>query len=138
MALKTEKTDVSVETKPQPTAPPPATTVLELALYKIYTWGGVTYEGGKPYRFNNIDAMRLLAEQDMERPVWKIHQPAKPKQAPKNEIVDATRNRVTNPVDELVETIPATIPSPKRIDVGNDSEIADILAKTEDSGDVTV
>ena len=97
----------------------------------------MTYEGGKPYRFNNIDAMRLLAEQGMERPV-NIHQPAKPKQAPKNEIVDATRNRVTNPVDEFVETISATIPSPKRIDVGNDSEIADILAKTEDSGDVTV
>ena len=37
MALKTEKTDASVETKPQPTAPPPATTVLELVLEHLQT-----------------------------------------------------------------------------------------------------
>jgi hypothetical protein len=134
MALKTEKADA-------PPVAPPDTTVLELALYKIYTWGNITYEGGKPYRFKNSDAMVLLSERDTDRPVWKIHKPTRTKQAPKNEIVDATSISAPVPVDEFgTPTLgkPLTTPVKKRIDVGTDDEIADILSRPDESGDVTV
>ena len=129
MALKTEKTDVSPEATKA--APVQATTVLELAMYKMYTWGGVTYEAGKPYRFRSQDAMMLLSETDMDRPIWKIYQQPKAKQVPKNEVVDATSAHASLPVEEL-----GGVPSEKRLEVGSDDEIADILNPSD--GDVTV
>jgi hypothetical protein len=128
MALKTEKT---VEASAPTTASRVETTVLELALYKNYTWGNVTYEKGKPYRFRNSDAMVLLAEHDTGRPIWRIYQKPKPRQAPRNEIVDATSVTATLPVEE-----PMGLKTEKRIDVGTDDEIADILNR--DGGDITV
>lgn len=134
MALKTaaEKAAALATTEQPKTV---QTTILELAMYKQYTWGGITYEAGKPYRFRSEDAMILLAETDADRPVWKIYSPPKIQQAPKNEVVDATLKRaVATPVDEI--GLPA-----KRIDVGSDSEIADILEQTtalDQQGDVTV
>jgi len=127
MALKTEKTvDAS--------APPPVsrveTTVLELALYKNYTWGNITYEKGKPYRFRNSDAMILLGEHDTGRPIWRIYQKPIPRQAPRNEIVDATSITAPLPIEE-----PGGLKTEKRIDVGTDDEIADILNR---DGDITV
>jgi hypothetical protein len=140
MALKTgtEKTDVSAPTSTPAEAPatPPAavqTTVLELALYKIYTWGGVSYEKGKPYRFTNSDAMILLAEQDLGRPVWKLYQKPVQRVAQENKVVDATTVRAPVPVDDIGDV--SSIPGEKRINVGDDSEIADILDR---GGDVTV
>lgn len=136
MALKAA-TEKLTEAKPQsPVAQ--QTTVLELALYKIYTWGGVTYEKGKPYRFKNSDAMVLLAEQDTGRPVWRLYRPEKPKQAPKNEIVDATNIKAPTPLDEFGTPLSVAALEQKRIDVGDDSEIADIIGKEDSSGDVTV
>ena len=132
MALKTDKAaEAPVKASTE------GTTILELALYKIYTWGANTYEQGKPYRFRNADAMLLLSEQDLGRPVWKIHRPMKPREAPKTEIVDATSITALLPVEDPLTLRPD--PKIKRIDVGSDDEIQDILnAVTDDSGDVTV
>lgn len=117
---------------------PSETTVLELALYKIYTWGANTYETGKPYRFKNADAMTLLAEQDLGRPVWRLWRKPVPKQAPKNEIVDATMIHAPVPVDDFgAPLVSADTTAKKRIEIGTDDEIADILNK-DTSGDVTV
>jgi hypothetical protein len=129
MALKTE-TKPATEPAAQPQAQP-QTTVLELALYTQYTWGGETYEKGKPYRFRSVDAMKLLAETDTGRPVWKLYQAPKPRQAPKNEIMDATGVQVTVPGEPI--NVP---PAAKRIDIGSDDEIQDILKN--EGGDVTV
>lgn len=121
MALKTaeQKADASS---------PVQTTVLELAMYKQYTWQDVTYEKGKPYRFRTADAMILLQEQDAGRPVWKQYIAPKPRVAPRNEVVDATDQRTSGePIDVLT--------GGKRIEVGDDSEIKDIL---DAGGDVTV
>jgi hypothetical protein len=128
MALKTEKTETKAPEQP---VAPPQTTVLELALYKQYTWQGETYEKGKPYRFRSVDAMKLLAEQDTGRPVWKLYQAPKPRQAPVNEVVDAT-NVQAGPPELPVVTLPS-----RRIDVGTDDEIKDILG-ADSGGDVTV
>ena len=132
MALKTErKQEMTPEVAAQ-------TTVLELALYKKYTWQGFTYEANKPYRFKNTDAMMLLNEQDLGRPVWRIYRPPVARRQTKAEIVDATDVQVAPPVDEFGVV---KIDSPnKRIDIGNDDEIADILNKPEQNaeGDVTV
>lgn len=130
MALKTEK---KAEV---PDEPVPTTTVLELALYKVYTWGLNTYEQGKPYRFKNSDAMVLLAEQDTGRPVWKLYRKPVPKQAPKTEVVDATMVHAPVPVEEFVLKANGTV-GPKRIEIGDDSEIADILP-VDSSDNVTV
>ena len=136
MALKTEKD--KAEQLPLP-AVPVNTTVLELALYTIYTWGGITYEKGKPYRFKSSDALILLAEQDTGRPVWKLHKPQRPKAAPRTDVVDATMITAPTPVDEFgASVLSPTQGQQKRIDVGTDDEIADILTRPDDSGDVTV
>lgn len=133
MALKT-----AAKKPASPPVPESETTVLELALYKIYTWGDTTYEKGKPYRFRNADALRLLAEQDLGRPVWKIYQPPRKKEAPKNEIVDATSVSVGPEQDEFGDqTAPIPLPE-KRIDVGSDDEIEDILNRPDGNEDVTV
>jgi hypothetical protein len=133
MALKSDLSGTASGTSSAAaTLPPPTTTVLELALYKKYTWQGTTYDAGKPYRFRNQDAMILLAEHDTGRPVWKIWRPAPPKEAPKNEVQDATSVQAQLPIEEPGVTLP-----PRRIDVGDDSEIADILTVSNE-GDVTV
>jgi hypothetical protein len=43
----------------------------------------------------------------------------------------------TAQVDDFADATPASLPKPKRIDVGNDDEIADILDQAA-SGDVTI
>lgn len=130
MALKTEK-------PPEAPPAPPETTVLELAMYKKYTWQGTTYEGGKPYRFRNADALRLMSERDHDRPIWKVHRPVRRKEVIADEIVDATMVQVNPPMDEFGAVIVAKEPS-KRIDIGDDSEIQDILSQVSTEGDVTV
>ena len=126
MALKT-KEDKPVQSD---------TTVLELALYTQYTWLGTTFVKGKPYRFKNADAMQLLSEQDYGRPVWSLYRPPTKAAAAMNSVVDATNITVPEP-DE--EPLPGTLDTGrKRIEVGTDDEIADILGKVEDEGNVTV
>lgn len=93
--------------------------VLELALYSVYNRGGQMYEKGKQYRFNKDTAISLLSERDHGRPIWQIYKPVKRvvrTEAP----VDATKVEVT-----VVEPIPGE--PQKRIDIGDDSEIADVL-----------
>jgi hypothetical protein len=113
------------------------TTVLELSLYAKYTWGNVTYEKGKPYRFKNSDAMILMGELDHGRPIWRVYQPPVQRQAPRNEVVDATMISAPVPVDEFGQSVGPRMP-PKRIEVGDDSEIADILNPPDDNENVTV
>lgn len=134
MALKTSKSDSGVSTPEAPSQP--ETVILELALYKIYTWRGIRYEEGKPYRFKASDAMILLAEHDVGRPVWRLYRPEKPKVAPKKEIVDATAVHVPLPIEDPLVLTDANAPQ-KRIDIGDESEIADIVGQVDD-GNVTV
>jgi len=135
MALKTN------EKTPEESAKiaAPATTVLELALYKIYTWQGHTYEQGKPYRFKNEDAMVLLSEQDIGRQVWKLYRPAPKAHAPKTEIQDATSVHASRPPEDTwgISTVNK---EQKRVDIGDDSEIQDVLGAidADTDGNITV
>lgn len=104
------------------------TVLLELALYTNYTWQGDMYEKGKAYRFKRSDAMQLLTETDFNRPVWKIYRAPVQKVTPKNIVIDATSievRKVAEPIHGLGQ---------KRINVGDDSEIRDILTE----GDVQI
>lgn len=134
MALR-QQADPKSEPKSAPEQPGP---VLELALYKIYTWQGNTYEKGKPYRFNYADAMLLLAEQDHDRAVWRLYQKPVKREAPKEEVVDATRVRANVPESDLGFMTGNTRRDGKgRIEIGSDDEIQDLLQPSDD-GNVTV
>lgn len=137
MALKTGEKPVNA------TPPVDDGVLLELAMYAHYTWEGVTYESGTAYKFRRDDAIQLLGDQDYGRPIWKRYNPPKAKTEPRMPIVDQTsvtaiRARVTLEEASLLGTPDAN--KPKRIDVGTDDEIADILNRPEvdASGDVTV
>jgi hypothetical protein len=106
------------------------TVTLELELYQNYTIHGEVYTKGTPYRFLRADAMHLLAERDLNRPVWRIYRPAPVIREKVTEVVDATRRTVPT---EFVHGVPLET---RRIEVGDDSEIADIL--TSDDENVTV
>jgi hypothetical protein len=133
MALKTAEKPVVAE-------PPVDTVTLELALYTQYTWGGTTYEKGTAYKFKRDDAMLLLSEQDHGRPIWKQYNPPKPKQPARTMVVDSTEMRAVRTrtsLEEAANMRPGQNTG-KRIDVGTDEEIADVLNQPDDSGDVTV
>lgn len=123
---------------------PDDSVLLSLAIYTHYTWGQQTYEKGKAYRFNRETAYSLLQEMDCGRPIWTIHRPARPKQAPKSQIVDATEVRATRTRQSLEDAAlidpSRTDSGAKRIDVGTDDEIEDILNRpdTESDGNITV
>ena len=135
MALKTVKSkSASVAA---PTAAPvtePDSVLLELALYTNYTWNKETFQKGKAYKFAKDVAMELLSEEDHGRRVWRIYQPKpKPQTAQTDVVYDATTLKPPPPAEE-----PTGSPDPeKRINVGDDAEITDILNRT-DPGDVTV
>ena len=133
MALKTvpTKTTESSDAAASPAVASQETdfVLLELALYTNYTWKDEAFQKGKAYKFTKNNAMQLLTETDHGRPVWRIYRQVRPKAAPKNEVFDATAIKA-DPAVEVVNGIPD-----KRIDVGSDDEIADILGR---DGDVTV
>jgi hypothetical protein len=126
MALRTERQKTSTD----------ETTVLELALYKIFTWQDRKFEAGKPYRFRNEDAIVLMGERDHDRPIWKLYRPPVVRQSTQPVIVDATSIQPTPPMNEFGE--PVTPKEQKRIEIGDDSEISDILEQAGSEGDVTV
>lgn len=134
MALKTGET--------LPPAPPNVETVLlELTMYNHYTWGGVTYERGTAYKFRRDDAMLLMSEMDHGRPIWRQFRPIKPKGQPRMPIVDSTEVKAVRTRTSLEEASHLGTNTGKRIEVGTDDEIADILNVPDDSdlsGDVTV
>lgn len=117
-----------------PAPKPDDTVLLELALYSNYTWQGESYEKGKAYRFRQADAMALLGKEDFGRPVWRVYHPPVKKLEAQNLVVDAT-SIASQPEAEPIHGVAP--PKPKRIDVGTDEEIADVLNRP-DSGDVTV
>ena len=103
--------------------PTPETIILELALYVNYTYNGKLYVKGTGYRFKRGDAINLLSERDFGRPIWKIFRVEKP--VPKREvIVDSTEDEVHT----VAEPIPGTVEPTRqtRIEVGDDSELADL------------
>lgn len=137
MALKTPEKSAPEK------APADVTVLLELALYTHYTWGGVTYEKGTAYKFTQEDAMLLMSEQDHGRPVWRQFTPARPRRAATMPIVDSTEVRAVRTRQSLEDAAlnggAGTAVKGKRIDVGTDDEIADVLNRPDDvSGDVTV
>ena len=105
---------------------------LELAIYKRYTRGASTFEAGKVYRFTQEQAMQLLTEQDNHRSVWKVYRPGAapltPEQRKEASVVDYSER----PLNVLSETDDPTVLKPKAVEIGNEEEIASILA----TGDV--
>lgn len=135
MALKTPAVPA------EPPVPVVPTVLLELALYTNYTRSGTVYEKGTAYKFTQEDALALLGEEDFGRPIWRRYQPPKPKRKAQMPIVDSTEVRAVRSRQSLEEAAyqGANPPQAKRITVGTDEEIADILNRPEDlSGDVTV
>lgn len=139
MALKTpEKAPDASPTKPAP----PTTVMLELALYTHYTWQGTTYEKGTAYRFTQEDAIALMSEEDYGRPIWRRYQPPRKRGPVSMPVVDQTEVRAVRTRQSLEEAAyrgAAPVPG-KRIDVGTDEEIADVLNRPDGdtSGDVMV
>ena len=135
-------------TNPQDTAQAPATPAtpkpvrptmeLELSLYTNLTVGTgshtITYEKGKVYKFDREVALQLLQDADAGRPVWKQHRKFVP------------RLQQTGPIDVThvkmqadQEPIHGVDTSKNRIDIGDDSEIEDIIGPAEtDEGNVEV
>jgi hypothetical protein len=130
------------ESEPEPEPKDPKgpreepTILLELALYQHYRMNDVNYDKGIPYRFRTIEALQLLGVTDFSRPVWRLYQPPAQsrKKTPAELIKDATEVRLP----EQVEPIHGVDSSTRRIDVGTDDEIADILNRPDDAGNVTV
>ena len=116
MAIKTQTTAA-------PAAPAPApqdTMVLELDLYSNYNRGGVAYVKGKQYRFSRENALTLLSEQDLGRPVWKIFR-VKPVQKAEEKVVDYTEAVIAPVLEPIVGS-----EVPNKIEIGDDSELADL------------
>lgn len=119
---------------------PADTILLELAMYNHYTWLGVTYEKGTAYKFKRDDALALMAEQDYGRPIWRQYRAPKPKVAAKMPIVDSTEVQAVRARISLEDAAARGNNTGKRIEVGTDDEIAEILNKpdVDTSEDVTV
>jgi len=113
-----------------PPAPAPSDTLtLVLVLYKNYTRDGQAYKQGVQYKFMREDAMVLLDEQDAGRPVWRIYRVPVVRKTESTH-VDAT-NRQVRPVIEG-DPVVAAASAAKRIEVGSEDEIADILNQPDD------
>lgn len=123
MAIKVSKQDAVA---------PEATVVLDLAVYERYNRLGELYEKGVGYVFSQEQANVLLAEQEADSgsPVWKIYvskKAAEVERAPREpEPVDKTRAVV-----EVLESeeMPGKT---RRIDIGDDSEIEELLGNADD------
>lgn len=117
---------------PKAAAPTPSIKFryLELALYKIYNRMGSRFEKGKVYQFTPEQAVILLGEQDAGRAIWKVFRKPLPEPTPvqkiESNIVDATKLTVTESLSD------DTMPALEAIEIGNDEEIAEILAAAED------
>lgn len=114
---------MALKSAPEKTASTPDTLHLQLALYSNYTVGQTTYVKDVVYKFTREQAVQLLQEQDHGRPVWKIYRKPTPR-AKDLAPVDATKMVMATPQEPIhgVEVPPVT-----RIDVGDDSEIQDII-----------
>jgi hypothetical protein len=121
MALDIKKPEAAA----QAVAAPPETMVLELDLYKSYTYRGTTYTAGKAYRFRLATAVDLLGEKDCGRSIWKRYRPVVVK--PVVQVVTDSTNVEIVDADEPIHGTDPEDGKQKRIDIGDDSEIADIL-----------
>jgi hypothetical protein len=143
MSLKTVGTGTAAgdsQATPDLAAPiaPEDTVLLELAMYTNYTWQGQSFVKGKAYKFHRSDAMQLLSEADAGRPVWKMFRAIKPKVQPANVVVDATAMNIRKTDPDDMRGVPEGDNTPKRIDVGSDDEISDILGREDGEGNETV
>jgi hypothetical protein len=121
-----------------PAAPAPVQTIiLTPALYERYLRADVLYEKDQPYRFTVEQAATLLAEQDTDRPLWKRwSDPAKVRQQEFVESAPVVKDMTASTVKELPDAEDGS--TAKVINVGDDSEIADILNATDTEGAVKV
>lgn len=113
-----------------PAVTEPKTVDLELRAYNRYVRNDVLYEKGQAYRFTQDQAEVLLEEVDdvNGRPIWGRWKPVSKRMVVEREVTpkDMTWDSITPaPVADEVAT--------KGIDIGDDSEIADLLK--DDSGD---
>jgi hypothetical protein len=122
--------ETMLKTNVQPPAPEQdQTMIMELSLYSSYNRDGRVYTKGQQYRFRQQDALMLLQERDCGRPVWKIHQEVK-KTLRQMGPVDVTRVAVA----PVPEGIPG-VGEPVKIEIGDDAEIADVLAHVDQGGE---
>jgi hypothetical protein len=103
---------------------------LELAIYKRYTRGGLLYESDKFYNFTAEQASILLqeTEDNTGRPIWRRYKAGQQKVVTQvvNEKkgVDATGDKIV-PDQRDAEDLEAM--GLKKIEIGSDDEISDIL-----------
>jgi len=123
----------------QPKQEEKETVLLELALYTNYNWHGTIFQKGKAYKFNKSDAINLLGQQDhAERQIWKRYAPPV-RIRKKEEVLDATQVDMTASTEDAYPDGLKSVEPKKRIEVGTDDEIADVLAEVaKDPENVTV
>lgn len=136
------QTEVKPDSKPAVKGESPAKTIdLELVTYKRYHRGGRLYVAEQAYRFTEVQAAILLEEVDNSsgRPVWRRYKPKSAASVPElgiKKVTDSTTAKVERIADDEMLS-----EAPKRIDIGSDAEIADILQQvnTDEPGEgVTV
>jgi hypothetical protein len=122
------KTEVKPDSKPAVKVEQPVKTIdLELVTYQRYHRGGRLYVAEQAYRFTEAQAVILLEEVDSStsRPVWRRYKPKAAAAVPElgiKKVSDSTTAKVERiPEDEVFAEVP------KRIDIGSDAEISDIL-----------
>jgi hypothetical protein len=109
--------------------------LLELAMYQNYNYRGTMFTKGTPYLFSKDEAIVLLSETDLGRPVWKRYKPLIVEQRRASAVVDATEFTADRDVvDDPIRRIEVTT---NKIEIGNDEEIADIL-NADDSENITL
>ncbi len=108
----------------------PTTVDLELVLYARYYRGGALYEREQAYRFTTEQADILLAEVEdgTGRPVWKRYKAKPPVQRPDSGVKNIV-NAQSFDVKHLSDRDNAFVG--QRINVGDDSEIADLLPQDD-------
>jgi hypothetical protein len=133
MALSKKEETKAVETDNRIT--------LVLALYKRYNFQGNYFESGVKYKFEPDVAVELLSHTDHGRAIWKRWHPAPPKPVAKKKVesdgsVDMSKMDLKHVPDEPQNAFEDG--KKKILEVGNDEEIADILAAAKSEEDETI
>jgi|ERR1017187_196248 hypothetical protein len=115
--------------------------LLELSLYNRYNRHGKHYEkgtGNQPivYRFTKDAAVILLGEVDNGRPVWRVHKVKTAVQL-RNDDPKAIHDMTSADLKPQPDNDAIVKIDQGTIEIGNDEEIASILGKTDDEGEVT-
>lgn len=113
-----------------------ATVVLTLAAYDRYHRGNMLYEKGVPYAFNEDQAAILLDETESDgRPLWKRYTSKQAEAARREPVEMVAVDMTATAVTELPEADEA---GTRRIELGDDGELAAVLGDSADEAGVTV